>query len=101
MATIKNPKLFSDHFGIDPELLSSAGLIDPFINVDTQLFIDPVLLPKSANEVIRTDGIATFREHFSNFVRLLVMSKAERDAAWRGAHPPTTIRTKTPLDIID
>lgn len=85
MATIKNPKLFSNHFGIDPELLSSAGLIDPFINVDTQLFIDPVLLPKSANEVIRTDGIATFREHFSNFVRLLVMSKAERDAAWRGA----------------
>lgn len=85
MATVKNPQLFSAHFRIDPEILKTAGLIDPFINVDTQLFVDPVLLAKSANTIIKTEGISAFRSHCTGFVRLLAMSKAPGDAAWRGA----------------
>jgi hypothetical protein len=34
MAKIKNPLLFSKHFGIDESLLEEAELIDPFLNVD-------------------------------------------------------------------
>jgi hypothetical protein len=60
-------------------------LIDPFLNVDTQLFIDPVLLEKSSNRAIAKDGITAFRKHFSNFVRLLTISKNESDAAWKAA----------------
>lgn len=85
MSSVKNPILFSAYFGITPDILADAGLIDPFLNVDTQLFIDPVLLAKSANPVIRTQAQETFHKHFENFVRLLVISKAEGDAAWRGA----------------
>jgi hypothetical protein len=85
MATVKNPVLFSKYFTIDPERLNEAGLIDPFLNVDTQLFIDPVLLEKSANPVIRADALSAFRNHFENFVRLLIISRAEGDAAWRAA----------------
>jgi hypothetical protein len=85
MASIKSPVLFSKHFAVDPERLNEAGFIDPFINVDTQLFIDPVLLEKSANQVIRTEALNAFRDHFGNFVRLLVISKTEGDAAWRAA----------------
>lgn len=85
MARIANPILFSKHFGIDPKEFEQAGLIDPFLNVDTQLFIDPVLLEKSSNKFIDKDGIAAFRKHFSEFVRLLAICKREGDAAWKGA----------------
>lgn len=85
MSSLKNPILFSKHFGIDPSALSDAGLIDPFLHVDTQLFIDPILLAKSANETICTEAQDAFKSHFENFVRLLVISNAEGDVAWRGA----------------
>ena len=48
MAKIVKPVLFSKYFGLNSQELSKAGLIDPFITVDTQLFIDPVLLEKSS-----------------------------------------------------
>lgn len=85
MARIANPVLFSKHFGIDSAELGRAGLLDPFLNVDTQLFIDPVLLGKSSNTIIAKNGIAAFRKHFSDFVRLLAICKREGDAAWKGA----------------
>lgn len=85
MARIQNPLLFSKNFGVDEKELANAGLIDPFLNVDTQLFIDPLLLAKSANPIIAGDAYKRFRSHFSNFIRLLSISQAEGDAAWRGA----------------
>lgn len=85
MAKVKNPVLFSKYFKLSKNKLSSAGLIDPFINVDTQLFIDPVLLEKSKNPIINTKGVTSFKTHFSNYIRLLIISKAINDAAWKGA----------------
>lgn len=85
MGKIKNPLLFSEHFDIESSVLKSAGLIDPFLNVDTQLFIDPMLLEKSTTQQIKTTGYECFRKHFSNYVRLLVISKNEGDAAWKAA----------------
>tara|TARA_R110000868_G_scaffold229089_4_gene482089 strand:+ start:1869 stop:3302 length:1434 start_codon:yes stop_codon:yes gene_type:complete len=85
MSKFNNPTLFSALFGVAPAVLESAGLIDPFVDVDTQLFIDPVLLEKSSNEIIRTIAVEKFRLHFGNFVRLLAISESEGDAAWRAA----------------
>ncbi|MBJ7542239.1 hypothetical protein JDN41_01545, partial [Rhodomicrobium udaipurense] len=85
MSKVKDPILFSAHFGLSSEMLAKVGLIDPFLDVDTQLFIDPVLLEKSGNPIIKTEAQQAFRDHFNNFVRLLVISKAEGDAAWRAA----------------
>ena len=85
MARIKNPILFSEHFQIDKAHLKTAGLIDPFLNVDTPLFIDPVLLEKSSTRTISRDAYASFKRHFSNFIRLLKLSKSEGDAAWKAA----------------
>ncbi len=85
MAKIKNPLLFSKHFGVHERELEKAGIIDPFLNVDTQLFIDPVLLSKSGNPEISDAAYHGFREHFSNYVRLLAISEAEGDAAWKAA----------------
>lgn len=85
MAKVSNPTLFSAYFGIDPKELDRAGLIDPFIDVDTELFIDPVLLEKSSNDAISGSGIDRFRDHFESFIRLLSISKVEGDVAWRNA----------------
>ena len=85
MAKVVSPILFSQAFNVPAKNLTAAGLIDPFINVDTELFIDPVLLEKSQNKVISHDGFTQFKEHFSNFVRLLLISEEQGDAAWKGA----------------
>lgn len=85
MAKIQNPILFSKQFGIDATVLEEEGLIDTFLNVDTQLFIDPVLLEKSSNETISGKALQSFRKHFENYVRLLAISENEKDAPWKAA----------------
>lgn len=92
MAKIQNPLLFSKHFGVDEKKLEKAGLIDPFLNVDTQLFIDPLLLEKSGHPKISVDAYKNFRNHFSNYVRLLAISTKEDDAAWKGARKLLDLR---------
>lgn len=85
MASFTKPVLFSTYFGISPEALERYGFIDPFLNVDTPLFIDPVLLDKSLNLVIKTEGYQEFRQRFTQVLRLLRMSRDEGDAAWKAA----------------
>jgi len=48
MARVQNPTLFSAYFGVPPKTIVAAGLIDPFLDVDVPLFIDPVLLENRA-----------------------------------------------------
>lgn len=85
MARIQNPTLFSTYFSIKPEALAEAGLIDPFLDVDVPLFIDPVLLEKSSNERIKIGAFNRFRDHFKIMIRMLAISKTENDAAWKAA----------------
>lgn len=85
MKAFSNPTLFSKHFKIDPDELANAGLIDPFLDVDTQLFIDPILLEKSALPLIRVEAHTALRKHFSNVFRLLAISNREGDAPWKAA----------------
>lgn len=80
-----NPKMFSEHFSISEEVLNEEGLIDPFLNVDTPLFIDPILLHKSENDLISGAATKKFHEHFSNLIKLLLHSHKENDASWKGA----------------
>lgn len=92
MATVQNPTLFSRHFGVPTGELEKAGLIDPFIDVDTPLFIDPVLIATSSHKVISETAYAAFRTHFSNFIRLLTISQREGDAPWRAARQLLDLR---------
>lgn len=86
------PTLFSKHFGIDPDALDEAGLIDPYIETDTPLFLDPLLIDKSANDLIRTEGLKQFKGYFDKVVRLLAMSEKESDPAWKGAEKLLSLR---------
>lgn len=92
MASFSNPLLFSTHFKVPAEKLEKAGLIDPFLTVDTQLFIDPILLDKSAMKIIRDDAYNALKKHFENVIRLLIISQKEGDAAWKGAQVQLSLR---------
>jgi hypothetical protein len=92
MARVQDPILFSKYFGVGSVAFEGAGLIDPFIDVDIPLFIDPVLLEKSSNQRISNQGFEAFRNHFQGFVRLLAISKQEDDAAWKAARRQLDLR---------
>ena len=79
------PIPFSTYFDIDPIEFDKAGLLDPYVNTDTPLFIDPLLIDKSSNSVLSVEGIQQFRAHFGNLVRLLTIVEEEGDPAWLGA----------------
>ncbi len=85
MGRIKDPRLFSQQFGIDPSKISSLGLLDPILNGDTRLFIDPVLLRSSRNSIIATEGLKNFADHYGSIIRLLSNSGSHNDLAWRNA----------------
>jgi hypothetical protein len=92
MARVQNPVLFSTHFKVPQSELSEAGLIDPFLDVDIPLFIDPVLLEKSRNSHINTSALSRFRKHFEILIRLLTISQSEGDAAWKAARRQLDLR---------
>jgi hypothetical protein len=79
------PTLFSEKFAVDADLFDEANLLDPYIDTDTPLFIDPLLIDKSQNEILRVEGIQQFRSYFDKVVRLLAMSEKRGDPAWLGA----------------
>ena len=85
MAKFNNPIHFSVHFGVPSELLENAGVLDPSLNVDTKLFIDPLLLERSVHTEISTDALATFQNYFHTVIRLLAASTQEGDVGWRSA----------------
>lgn len=85
MAKIRNPKLFSTYFGVDPSSLKRLGAFDPILNVDSRLFIDPLLLKASAHKEINADAVRQYEGHFAKIIALLKASKIKGDVAWRSA----------------
>ena len=60
MAKVRDPILFSKHFGVDPDVLAKLGVLDPMLNADTKLFIDPLLLRESGHAAINSGAVAGF-----------------------------------------
>ena len=85
MGKIRNPKLFSQEFGINPKALAKLGLLDPILNGDTRLFIDPVLLRSSKNPIITSLGQQSFAKYFGDIIKLLANSNVAGDLTWRNA----------------
>ena len=85
MALIRNPILFSKQFKVDPARIAKLGILDPTLNVDTKLFIDPLLLKHSSHKIIRSNATKCFQAHFSKIIKLLKHSNAAEDLPWRNA----------------
>lgn len=85
MARLINPVLFSQRFNASPSQLQQAGLLDPVLNSDTKLFIDPLLLSTSQNQRIANNAFSLLRQRFDEVIRLVAASKQVGDKAWRTA----------------
>lgn len=85
MAKIKSPTSFSDCFNLDVTKMNELGLFNPILNVDTPLFIDPVLLKKSKHELISRNALEQFSKRFEDIILLLSNSVKEDDLAWKSA----------------
>jgi hypothetical protein len=85
MAKIKNPVRLSAYFGVAEDVLARLGVLNPTLNADTKLFIDPFLIPDSSQPEISIGGYQTYRRHFESVIKLLSASKAEGDMPWRNA----------------
>ncbi len=85
MARVRNPKRFSDHYGVSERTLESLGVLDPTLNVDTRLFIDPLLLAMSSHREISVGARNTYEQHFTKVIKLLRKSEERGDVAWRAA----------------
>jgi hypothetical protein len=81
MAKLVNLDLFSIRFGLANGAFDAAGLIDPILNCDTKLFIDPLLLASSANKTIRIRAHKLLKDRFGNIIKLVAVSKAHGDKA--------------------
>lgn len=85
MVKLRNPILFSRYFDIPNSALSEANLLDPFLNADTKLFIDPLLLSLSAEPLISKKAVSAFRQNLSNIMQLILASQRETDQGWKSA----------------
>ena len=86
MAKLHKPVLFSEAFGIPAADLDTLDLLDPILNADTKLFIDPLLLRSSKNGHVQQDALQLLKQRFGNIIRLGLASKEPTDAAWKAAH---------------
>ena len=75
MAKFSNPTSFTAHFGVDPAVLQRSGAMDPLLNVDTKLFIDPLLLHNSSAPEVRSNGPSRMRVYFEKLMKLLQASR--------------------------
>ena len=82
MARIKNPKIFSQHFDIAPSVMKKIGVFNPVLNVDTPLFMDPILLHKSLAPELK-DAATAYKKHFERVLGFLKNSASVNDANWR------------------
>jgi hypothetical protein len=87
MGKLSNPVRFSTHFGIEPAYLEEVGALDPTLNLDTNLFIDPLLLQTSQHAEIREQGYQGYCKHFEKVITLLKHSQNnnDNDTYWRNA----------------
>ena len=85
MAKIRDPRRFSDHFGVQDDKLLHLDVLDPTLNVDTRLFIDPLLLAKSQHPEISKGARSTYEQHFTSVISFLRATNGPSDVAWRSA----------------
>ena len=85
MGKLVRPVLFSAKFNLPKLYLEKRGLLDPILNADTKLFIDPLLLKGSKNKTIKSRGLSLLRQRFEEIIRLASASRKTDDAAWRAA----------------
>lgn len=75
------PRLISEVLGTTHEELIATGAFDGFVEVDSQVHVDPHLLAaSSASELATSRG--TFEQYFRDLLKILEASTSEGDVFW-------------------
>lgn len=85
MGKINKLVLFSDYFNISRTILEERGVFDPIINLDTHLFIDPLLLKSSKHSIIQQDATKEYNAYFSKLAELLSLALEDDDEYFKEA----------------
>ncbi len=78
------PKSICDYLGIDSAELEKRRAYNGFVDVDTELFIDPRLL-KTTQVPELQHSYGRIHKRFSNIIKLIELSQRRRDALWKRA----------------
>ncbi len=57
---------YAEYLNISPKKFSELGVLNPLINQDIQLFIDPRLLKKSNYEIFNKNAVAAYDDFYKN-----------------------------------
>jgi len=85
LAKITFPVLASQHFGVPSERFAELGVLEPTLNVDIKLFIDPLLLAHSRHSDFGLAARSAYEDHFRKVIGLLAASRRQGDPAWTAA----------------
>ena len=85
MAKLINPRVFSQQFGVPATALDAEGLLDPVLNADTKLFVDPLLFKNSTHPILSKAGVQAFEKRMTDIIDLLAASSGPGDAPWKAA----------------
>lgn len=88
----------SDYLGIKHELFEFAGVYDPFVGIDAEIFIDPQLL-ETAKTPEFIDARKKIEKYFTDVITLITASDSEGDRAWRKARSLLTFKEVKGLSI--
>lgn len=65
--------------------MKNLGVLNPVLNVDTKLFIDPLLLANSKHSDFKTGASQSYQAYFTTLIKILAASKVKNDVLWRNA----------------
>ncbi|MEL7452708.1 MAG: hypothetical protein AAGJ50_04970, partial [Pseudomonadota bacterium] len=70
---------------MDEAVMRRLGVLDPTLDVDARLFIDPFLLPHSKHKEFSDCAFTVYEEHFTEIYNLISLSEKIGDKAWKAA----------------
>ncbi len=76
---------FSKHFGVPSDWFDKNTVLDPTLDLDTLLHIDPFLLSGSKHAEFSSTAFDTYIAHFEVIFKLLLKSKEVGDLPWNAA----------------
>ena len=79
---------FSSQYNIDPKKLDDLGVFDPILTIDTQLYIDPLLLKDSTESIFSNKGFTKLNVFFEDIFKIIkgsLKNKNANNALWREA----------------
>ena len=79
----------TSYFGIDKKVFATTGAYDAVVNVDTKVFIHPLLLRGTTAPELK-ESYAKVQKHFAEILKLILASKKVGDRAWCAAHERLT-----------